>query len=105
MSNDPYILIGSLDPNNIGCAPLMLPGLVNNLILLPGPGLFTLSIGFTSVSDNGRCNGGANPLTTLFTIPTSLPPGSFAMQGVAGTPLSGGGTGFAFTRAVLVNFQ
>ncbi len=103
--NDPYILFATLDTNNVGCVPLMVTNLVNNLILLPGPTLFTLSVGLTSVSDNGRCNGGANPLTSLFTIPMSIQPGSFAMQAIAGSPLSSGGMGFSFTRAVVVSWQ
>ncbi|MBK8099388.1 MAG: hypothetical protein IPK26_19950 [Planctomycetes bacterium] len=100
--NGVCVLLGSIDttPN---CIPLGIPGLVNNLVWLPGPGLITLFVGVCTVPDNGRCNGGATPTTQLFQIPAGLT-GSIGLQAIANAPLSGGGTGLAFSNAVQLNF-
>ena len=87
----------------MGCLQLGLPGLVNELALNPGV-LFPIVFGFTNINDNGRCNGGADTLPGLLTIPATLPPGSVVFQCAASSPLSAGGSGLAFSTPVLVNF-
>jgi len=101
-TNGIYILAASLDTTAV-CLPLGVPGLVNNLVWLPGPTLLTLSVGVLSVPDNGRCNGAASPTTPLFTIPPAMQ-GSIGFQAIVSAPLSAGGLGFALTHAVQVNF-
>lgn len=83
----------------LGCTQLGLPFLANSLVLPPG-GLLTAAVALCSVPDNGRCNGGATPLTVLFTIPTNIPPGTLALQAAVSAPLSTGGIGLALTQAV-----
>jgi hypothetical protein len=102
--NGLYVLAASVDTNGLGCVNLGLPFLVNSLILPPAS-LVSLAVGFCTVSDNGRCNGGATPSTVLFTIPTNLPPGSIAFQGAVEAPLSAGGTGLALTRAIALTYN
>ncbi len=101
--NGLYILAGTLDTSTPICLPLGIPGLVNDLVWVPGPGLVTLAVGTCSVPDNGRCNGGASPTTVLLTIPTGIT-GSMGLQALAEAPLSAGGNGFALSHAVAVNF-
>jgi hypothetical protein len=96
------VLAATLDPTTV-CIPLGIPGIVNNMILVPGPALTTLFIGTCSVPDNGRCNGGATPSTVLFVIPPGLH-GVVGLQALVGAPLSVGGTGLALTRAVQITF-
>jgi len=102
-TNGLAILVGSLDTSQPSCVPLGIPGLVNSLVWVPGPNLFTLFVGVCSVPDNGRCNGGATPSTILFQIPSGLS-GSVGFQALVEAPLSVGGTGFALTHAVTLTF-
>lgn len=99
-----YILAASIDTANLGCLNLNIPGLLHNLSLNPGA-VVTLVVGTTSTDDQGRCNGGMAFVTApFFTIPPWLSPGSIAFQALSTTPLSAGGSGFAFSNTVQVNF-
>jgi hypothetical protein len=102
--NGLYVLAASFDANGLGCVNLGLPFLVNSLILPPG-NFVSAAVGLCTVPDNGRCNGGASPSTVLFTIPTFLPPGSLAFQAAVESPLTGGGTGLALSRAVALTYN
>jgi hypothetical protein len=101
--NSLFVIAASFNTGALVCLPLGIPGLVNNLIL-PPPDIFSLAVGFCSFSDNGRCNGGSPGVVHLFTIPAGIPSGSIAFQGAAGSPLSAGGSGLAFSNAVVMNF-
>lgn len=104
--NGIYFVVGSFDVANTGCVNLGIPDIANELILSPTPSaLETFLVGLCSRSDNGRCNGGASPITTLFTIPTGIPPGAIVLQAIAASPLSSGARGLAFTRAVTLTYS
>jgi hypothetical protein len=99
-----YVLAGSVDTGNLGCLSLGIPDLANSLVLPPGT-IVSLAVGVCTVPDNGRCNGGASPSTTLFQIPAGIPPGAIAFQAAVTSPLSVGGVGLAFTPAVLLTYN
>ncbi|GAB4152393.1 MAG: hypothetical protein Fur0037_21180 [Planctomycetota bacterium] len=61
--------------------------------------------GTCTVPDNGRRNGGASPSTLLLQSPLGIPPGRVAFQALVSSPLSAGGTGLAFSRAVVVTYN
>jgi hypothetical protein len=104
--NGTFFVVGSFDVNGTGCLGLGIPDLANQLILSPTPStLETFAVGLCSRPDNGRCNGGASPILTLFTIPASIPPGAIVLQGLASSPLSGGSSGLAFTRAITLTYS
>ncbi len=99
-----YVLVASIDTGNLGCLNFGIPGLVHNLSLNPNA-VVTLVVGTTATDDQGRCNGGMAFITQPFiTLPTWLPPGSIAFQAIATTPLSAGGSGFAFSNTVQANY-
>lgn len=99
-----YMLLASFDIPNLGCLPLGVPLLANSLILSPGA-FAVVATGVCTVPDNGRCNGGASPSTLLAQIPAGIPPGMIAFQALVSSPLSVGGTGLAFSPAVVVTYN
>lgn len=101
-TNGLFLIAASFDTQNLLCLPLGIPGVVHELALVPG-GIFVLAIGSCSLSDNGRCNGGSSGAVPLFTLPFGFT-GSLAFQGLIATPLSGGGSGLAFSSPVVMNF-
>ncbi|MFO1078885.1 MAG: hypothetical protein U1E73_14275 [Planctomycetota bacterium] len=98
-----YAIAASFDLPNLGCLPLGVPGLAHMLALPPGS-LVTMALGLTATSDNGRCNGGVDVLAGLFAIPSGFPSGALAFQAISSTPLSVGGSGFALSNTVVVNW-
>ncbi len=99
--NGLFVLAASTDTQPI-CLSLPVPGLVNNVAINPGLAV-TLAVGVCSRSDNGRCNGGFE-LLPLFTLPAGLPPGAVKFQAALSAPTAGGGTVFALSNPVLMNY-
>lgn len=99
-----YMLLASFDIPNLGCIPLGVPFLANSIVLSPGS-FAVVATGILTVLDNGRCNGGASPSTLLVQIPAGIPPGMIAFQAVVSSPLSVGGTGLAFSPAIVLTYN
>ncbi len=73
--NDIFVVQVTSDVQNLQCTTIPIPGLVNSLILPINSSTFTVSAGFMTVADHGRCNGGYVFLGDLFQIPPGIPPG------------------------------
>lgn len=99
-----FMLLASFDIPNLGCIPLGVPFLANSMILSPGS-FAVVATGILTVPDNGRCNGGASPSTLLVQIPAGIPAGMIAFQAVVSSPLSVGGTGLAFSPAIVLTYN
>jgi hypothetical protein len=99
----PYALIGDFaSPASLGCVNFGIPGIVNAYMLPFSPLTLTVAAGTITISDRGRCNGGYVAINPALTIPPMLTGFQFSLQGVAGAPLTGGGTGVAFSRTVTI---
>jgi hypothetical protein len=108
--NGAFVLFASPDTQNLQCTPLVgLPFLVNSLILPFPPTTIPVFLGTMTTPDSRGCGGGIwaqDPNIPLFTIPGTTPSGTqLALQAVVQTPISAGGSGFAFTRAVVLTVQ
>ena len=101
--NGPYAVLGDFaSPSNLGCVNFGLFGIANSFMLPLSPLTLTMAAGTMTTSDNGRCNGAYVALNPILTIPPGLTNFQFSLQGIAGSPLSAGGTGVAFSRTVTI---